>query len=114
MRRWFVIFLIVLLPWRAWAGDAMTLAVPAPADASPAAHCTDHAAPATTEHHGADHAQRDLPAPHAVCDICNGPVLVPATGLPAWSTPVPHAVLSAGPERFDSALAQPGHKPPIA
>ncbi|MDQ7742863.1 hypothetical protein [Hydrogenophaga pseudoflava] len=52
MHRWFVVLLIVLLPWRAWAGDAMVLSMTAGPDhtVEPVGsmevvtpHCADHA-----------------------------------------------------------------------
>ncbi|MGM9425389.1 DUF2946 family protein [Hydrogenophaga sp. MI9] len=119
MRRWFVLFLIVLLPWRAWAGDAMTLTAPA-APAAPAtavAHCADHAmqaAPQSLADHDNDPAQADGAVPHAVCDICNGPALAAAPLLPVAQHPLPPARQSTGPVRFASALPRAGHKPPIA
>lgn len=109
MRRWFVIFLIVLLPWRAWAGDAMMLSVAAPAD--PAAHCADHP---PQQADPADHATADAPSSHAVCDICNGPALAPTTPLALGQEPLPQTRRSTDPERFASAPPQEGHKPPIA
>jgi hypothetical protein len=110
MRRWFVIFLIVLLPWRAWAGDAMTLAMTAPGEHAAAAaspHCADH--PSAT-----DLADADDPAPHAVCDICNGPALATAAFTALGPEPLPQALEATGPVRFVSALPRAGRKPPIS
>lgn len=116
MRRWFVILLIVLLPWRAWAADAMTMA--APATPAPAAHCADHAMQTVTavasSDHGSDHVSVDASVTHAACDICNGPVLAPSPTLPAVQAPLPQARQSTGPVRFASALLRAGRKPPIA
>lgn len=116
MRRWFVVFLIVLLPWRAWAADAMTMAVPeTPASA---AHCADHAmqavAAVTSSDHDRDQAGADASVAHAACDICNGPLLAPSPLLPAVQAPLPQARQSTGPVRFASALLHVGRKPPIA
>ncbi|MFP8777424.1 hypothetical protein [Hydrogenophaga sp. RWCD_12] len=116
MRRWFVIFLIVLLPWRAWAADAMTMAVPG--TTSPAAHCADHAlqaaAPMASPDQGSDHARVDGTVAHAVCDVCNGPALAPSPTLPTVQAPLPQARQSTGPVLFASALLRAGRKPPIA
>lgn len=115
MRRWLVIFLIVLLPWRAWAGDAMTLV--APSTPAPMAHCADHAMAPASAHadHGSDHApSEDRVVPHAVCDICNGPALAASPALPVVGAPLPQARQDTGPVRFASALPHAGHKPPIA
>lgn len=115
MRRWFVVLLIVLLPWRAWAGDAMVLSmaaaaeqaqVAAVADAATAPHCTDHAV--------ADPATPGEPALHAVCDICNGPLLAAMPAVSARQDPLPQARLTTAAVRFASALPHPGHKPPIS
>lgn len=120
MRRWFVIFLIVLLPWRAWAGDAMTLNVPT--TPTSAAHCADHAvqatmpsvAPAPLAEHGSDHASASDAAPHAVCDICNGPAMTSSPPSLEVQQPLPSSRQSTDPVRFASALPRAGHKPPIA
>lgn len=118
MRRWFVVLLIVLLPWRAWAGDAMVLsmaaspeqaqvaAVAAVADAATAPHCADHAV--------ADPASPGETALHAACDICNGPLLVTTPWAAAGPAPLPPSRLTAGAVRFASAQPHPGHKPPIS
>lgn len=118
MRRWFVLLLIVLLPWRAWAGDAMVLsmaaspeqaqvaAVAAVADAATAPHCADHAV--------ADPASPGETALHAACDICNGPLLVTTPWAAAGPAPLPPSRLTAGAVRFASAQPHPGHKPPIS
>lgn len=118
MRRWFVVLLIVLLPWRAWAGDAMVLsmaaspeqaqvaAVAAVADAATASHCADHAV--------ADPASPGETALHAACDICNGPLLVTTPWAAAGPAPLPPSRLTAGAVRFASAQPHPGHKPPIS
>ena len=109
MRRWFVILLIALLPWRAWAGDAMMLSLAAPADT--AAHCADHPPqPADPT----DHAAAEDPSPHAVCDVCNGPALAAPPPQPLGPEPLPQARRSTDPERFASALPRAGHKPPIS
>lgn len=115
MRRWFVLLLIVLLPWRAWAGDAMVLSmaaspeqaqVVAVADAATAPHCADHAV--------ADPASPGETALHAACDICNGPLLATTPWAAAGPEPLPPSRLTAGAVRFASALPHPGHKPPIS
>lgn len=114
MRRWFIVLLIVLLPWRAWAGDAMLLSM---------APTSDHAAPAVPVSaavpHCADHASTETATPgeptvHAICDICNGPLLAAAPPVGTGSEPLPPSRLSAGAVRFASALPHPGHKPPIS
>lgn len=115
MRRWFVVLLIVLLPWRAWAGDAMVLSMAAAPEQVQTAvvsgtattpHCADHAA--------ADPATPGQPALHAVCDICNGPLLATTPWAATGPEPLPPSRLTAGAVRFASALPHPGHKPPIS
>ena len=115
MRRWFVVLLIVLLPWRAWAGDAMVLSM-APTQERALAAATSVAA---TAPHCADHAATDAagsgePATHAVCDICNGPLLAAMPAVSARQDPLPQARLTTAAVRFASALPHPGHKPPIS
>ena len=113
MRRWFVICLIVLLPWRAWAGDAMALVMTAPVGA--AVHCAELVLQTAETGHGADTASTtDAPTPHAVCDSCNGPALSAAPGLAVDSGPLPQAHPRIAPVRFASALPRTGLKPPIA
>ena len=115
MRRWFIVVLIVLLPWRAWAGDAMTLAMSAPDGA--AAHCAEHTVQtvaASSAAHGDDTTHTESSATHAVCDVCNGPAMTATPGLDVDSGPLPQAHQTAGPVRFASTLPRPGHKPPIA
>jgi hypothetical protein len=117
MRRWFVVLLIVLLPWRAWAGDAMTLAMAAP-DGNPG-HCAEHTLGAATSHSRSDTGataatSADTNSPHAVCDICNGPAMTATPPLAVDAGPLPQARQTAGPVRFASAPPRPGHKPPIA
>lgn len=116
MRRWFVICLIVLLPWRAWAGNAMALVMTAPASAAGAAvHCAELVLQTAETGHGADTASTtDAPTPHAVCDSCNGPALSAAPGLAVDSGPLPQAHPRIAPVRFASALPRTGLKPPIA
>lgn len=115
MRRWFVVLLIVLLPWRAWAGDAMVLSmagapeqvqVAAVAGTATAPHCADHAV--------ADPATPGEPSLHAACDICNGPLLATTSWSAAGPEPLPPSRLTAGVVRFASALPRLGHKPPIS
>lgn len=114
MRRWFVIILIVLLPWRAWAGDIMTMAQAGQPDQ--AAHCADHrpAALDVADDHGHHANSPGEPVPHAVCDICNGPALAASMPVALGHGALPQARDAAGPERFDSALPLPGLKPPIS
>jgi hypothetical protein len=115
MRRWFVVLLLLLLPWRAWAGDAMVLSMQLPSS-GPAAHCLDHGdAPASVSQGTSAAASADGPvAAHAICDICNGPAMAASWLGPVMGDEVPSAHLNTGPERFDSALSRPGHKPPIS
>lgn len=116
MRRWFVVLLIVLLPWRAWAGDAMLLsmAVPTPDQAVTATSSVMAATPHCADHAAADPASPDAPAPHAACDICNGPLLAAAPWASPGADAPPSSRMTGGPVRFVSALPHPGHKPPIS
>lgn len=115
MRRWFVVLLMFLLPWRAWAGDAMVLSMQLPSS-GPAAHCVDHgdARPSAPQGASAAASTDGSLAAHAICDICNGPAMAASWLRPAPGDEQPSAHLNPGPERFDSALSRPGHKPPIS
>lgn len=138
MRVFALVLLMLLMPLRAWAGDAMALSVlptqshlPAqttdaqPADAQPAdAHPAGHGAmtgaadhPDHADHAGhapiADAAADDHCPSHNACDVCNGPVL----SLTAWqddAAPAPHHVQAAPDVRFASLVPPRRHKPPIA
>lgn len=115
MRRWFVVLLIVLLPWRAWAGDAMVLSMaPTQGHAVEAASSVAAATPHCADHAAAESATPGEPALHAVCDICNGPLLAATPWADAGQDPLPPSRLTSGAVRFASALPHPGHKPPIS
>ena len=110
MRHWLLILLITLLPLRAWAGDAMAVAMPsAPGSA---AHCADH--PAPTGISGLTDAAADHQQTHDLCDVCNGPALTADTHPSTAATPLPQALVATLRTHFISALPQRGHKPPIA
>jgi hypothetical protein len=113
MRRWFLILLIALLPWRAWAGDTMTFAMMTPSGID--AHCAEHGLGAVALHGASDTTtvSSDISS-HSLCDICNGPAMTAAIHLGVDTGPLPQARQTDGPVRFDSALSRPGHKPPIA
>lgn len=113
MRRLFVIVLLVLLPLRGWAANAMTLAM-LPAQPGGAVHalCADHATPvadAAPGAHGAGHgaAGGDTAAPdsahtHPHCTACQLPALTwpawqPLAAAPPQSTPAAHAAVLRNP-----------------
>jgi hypothetical protein len=138
MRVFTLVLLMLLLPLRAWAGDAMALAMlqgpatshaavsdthaghapdPAPAHAThDHGHALDHAAHEAVPH--GDHPQgafgTDEHCPtHVACDVCNGPVLT----LPAWQADgatVRHRLEVATATPFASLVPHRHHKPPIA
>lgn len=122
MRVFVLVLLMLLLPLRAWAGDAMVLSMAHGAAAAAVAMPTDHSA---HDMHGghdmpAGHAAHDAAAQspddcpsHVACDVCNGPVL----SLPVWKAegavarhrpPVPPSA------DFASLVPPRRHKPPIA
>lgn len=109
MRRWFVVLLIVLLPWRAWAGDTMVISMAPTLEHAAAAAAADYAT-ADTPHC----AVTGEPTVHAACDICNGPLLAEAPWAGTGHEPLPPSRLATGPVRFASALPHPGRKPPIS
>lgn len=114
MRHWFVVLLIVLLPWRAWAGDAMVLSMASSSEHTVSATSPASAVPHCAEHAGADDTESGKHTAHAVCDICNGPLLAVAAPVDAAPERLPPSRLAAGPVRFASALPHRGHKPPIS
>lgn len=90
MRRWCVILMLFLLPFRAWAGGAMVTVMPgangpqdmtssaAQAGAAPVA-CHGAMVADQSGHHAHDeHTGESSPTSHQLCDICN----VPALGVP--------------------------------
>lgn len=124
MRRLFVIVLLVLLPLRGWAANAMTLEM-LPTHAGGAAHalCPDHATPvadAAQAAHGADHhaaggdtAPPDASHTHPHCTACQ----LPALTWPVWPT-LAAAPPQATPAAHAAVLRNPAPrrliKPPIA
>lgn len=110
MRHWLLILLIALLPLRAWAGDAMVVAMPsAPGTA---AHCADHPSPTDVSDltSTADGDQQT----HDLCDVCNGPAMTAGPHPGPDAAPLPQALLAPERSDFASAVLQRGHKPPIA
>lgn len=130
MRRWLLVLMIVLLPVRTWAGDAMALSMGmAPAAAGlVAAPCHGGLAAADSVDRVVNHDHRAGPisvadlAPEAegtlndtcaACDVCNGPAMMVAmVETLAASCAHPHVLRHV--ERFVSAEAQRAKKPPIA
>ncbi len=129
MRHWLLILMIALLPLRGWTGDAMAMSMwAAPPSHQAASPC--HVGPATVASqgmaHDGHHTAADETMAHGshtgdnpshntctACDICNGPAMTLAlhsarTTLPAVTHTAPAC------ERFASAVAQRGSKPPIA
>ena len=110
MRHWLLILLIALLPLRAWAGDAMAVAMPSAPGTS--AHCADH--PAPTDVSSLTDAAADDQQTHDLCDVCNGPAMTAGTHPSTAAAPLPQAMLAPERSNFISAVLQRGHKPPIA
>jgi hypothetical protein len=130
MRIFWLTLMVVLLPLRGWTGDAMATGM-----AGEQAQITFHAAAHAKDTHEEDHAHHGQAiqtspecAGHGseagtqadgVCESCSAchachalALLVPANllaPLPAGSTPA-----STGADRFASADAAPGQKPPIS
>lgn len=139
MRRYLLLLLIALLPLRAWAGDAMALAVvaapgmaaaatPAPpchgeqaapsghgAQMSPSSHGEQAAVAGTsvtahTDDHGNDHSEH---AACSCCDICHGSVLSGPVVSSSACAPMTGHPWPVG-VRFASAVLPGQHKPPIS
>lgn len=124
MRRLFVIVLLVLLPLRGWAANAMALEV-LPTQSGSAAHalCPDHAPPVTDGVHGTHGAAHDAAGgdtlahdashTHPHCTACQ----LPALTWPVWPT-LAAAPPQGTPAAHADVLRNPAPrrliKPPIA
>lgn len=124
MRRLFLIVLLVLLPLRGWAANAMTLEL-LPVHPGGAAHalCADHVTPAAHgaavahgDRHGVpggDAAVHDASHTHPHCTACQ----LPALTWPVWPT-LAAAPPQSTPEAHAAVLRNPAPrrliKPPIA
>jgi len=121
MRHWLLIFLIALIPFRAWAADAMTVAM----SAAPgnAAHCAEHRSAAVTDIHIGANIDTHIEASpatavdnlqsHAHCEVCNAAAMAASVPLSESTATLPHALVAPGCSDFVSAVLQRGHKPPI-
>lgn len=133
MRVLTLVLLMLLMPLRAWAGDAMALSMlqgHAPVKATHAMHTDamadhsdhsdhqDHRGPnghqdVADTHAGHDMATDDACPSHVACDLCNGPVL----SLPLWQGEVTtarhHPAVPLATD-FASLVPPRHHKPPIA
>lgn len=121
MRRLLVVVLLVLLPLRGWAANAMALAV-LPTNPGSVAHalCPDHAPTVADAAHdgghdgtGNDTAAHEASQTHPHCTACQ----LPALNWPVWPTLV--AALPQGtPVAHAAVLRNPAPrqliKPPIA
>ncbi len=126
-RRLLFVLLMLLLPLRAWAGDAMAVSMLAPPPATPAAvavaqaPCPGHAAEAGDSRHGSPSGSlaagdEDTIHLHGACDaceVCHGPVMARSAAFePA---PAVRGLPPASPaERFASSVPDRRIKPPIS
>ncbi|TDQ38795.1 hypothetical protein [Tepidicella xavieri] len=123
MRRWVLCLLLVLLPWRLWAADAMALqmaSLPPGSTEQVACHGEPSAEPAHAHGQMADaHAHSDSsasgPDHHGLCllcDVCHNAYWLAPPHPAQGSGPIHHA-----PPSLDVSLAsvepEPGFKPPI-
>lgn len=119
MRVWFVVLLMVLLPLRGWAGDAMAVSMAtdrAPAAALVAAADCHGAADHTHDQHGSQDSHQGHEGhgtAHLLCDVCNGPALTPAAML-AVGDARPHSLHIPSRVAFASEAPRRGVRPPIA
>lgn len=125
MRVFVLILLMLLLPLRAWAGDAMALSMVQGAGAAALVMPADHTAhdmhdghdghdmqAGHAAHNAAPQAADDCPS-HVACDVCNGPVL----SLPVWKAEgavARHRPSVTPSSDFASLVPHRRHKPPIA
>ncbi|WP_302175933.1 hypothetical protein [uncultured Hydrogenophaga sp.] len=120
MRTLAIVLLMLLMPLRAWAGDAMALSMlhgqghpPVTSTASMAVETEDHAGHADHDDHASMAEPDNHCSSHTACDLCNGPVL----SLPGWKAdPVParHHLQTVPKVRFASLVPPRHHKPPIS
>ena len=121
MRRWLLVFLILLLPLRGWVGDAMAaqmLQQSVHAAAQPAAEANAHPGH-DCDHQGTDanEVQAAQPAPGhdcptcASCQVCSAVALWPPL-LTVASTPLHQQAPEAAPTSFTSAEPALAFKPP--
>ena len=134
MRRWLLIALVLFMPLRGMAADAMGVAMAlapaavahAPAAAHPEAHaasqahadCADHLAMAGAAAPADAHAeQAQLPDDNCPsctsCMVCASAALVVQSGLPE-AVATHHAVPAAAGPDFHSVALRRGFKPPIS
>lgn len=124
MRHLVLALLIALLPLRSWMGDAMAvsmLATPAHASMASAMPGHDHTAMADSDAaHGSDHDNQGdhggsgtSEHAHQGCEVCNGPAMALTTPAAA-APPAVHGTPAPMAERFASAPAHRGVKPPIS
>lgn len=132
MRRWFVLLMVLIMPLRGIAADAMAitmaLSMPdwAPAtslqaiapQAAPAHHadCEEHAVMADASAAPADDpvvAADDNCPTCASCMVCSSAALAMQGPVPP-SLSLPHALPPSAGEAFHSAAARRGFKPPIS
>jgi hypothetical protein len=120
MRRWLLLILAVLLPLRAWVGDAMAgemldqqvaAHVHQQGEPPPAAHdCDHHGAPAAEQEQAHAHPAADCPTCSA-CQVCSSVALSPlppAVTVGVFHHPPPQHVQRA----FSSAEPVLAFKPP--
>lgn len=111
MRVLALVLLMLLMPLRAWAGDAMALSMAQ--QHLPAQEHGQHEAHAETGLHGETADAGTYCPSHIACDLCNGPVL----SLAPWQAEagtVRHPRLVVPDEHFASLVPERLHRPPIA
>ena len=127
MRRFFLIFMIALLPLRGWAGEVMAmdmLAQHAPAIQKVAAHAHQASTSSTFDmemqadcHEASEVTPSDGGTSHCgtcpLCQMCHT-VAAPAPFEALPTSWLPHAQPTTGPTRFASAPAAFALKPPIS
>lgn len=109
MRTWCLWLMMVLLPCRLWAADAMAMQLTAPTPPCHAAVSSETGGhPATGDNADAE------PSAHALCNICHGTVAEThnpaAVALPPGTGTLPHTP----PQPLHSVLRAPDLRPPIA
>ena len=124
MRRWFVLALIVLLPLRGWAGDAMAAQMlsqhldaiksvaSAPVSMGASGHMDCMETAATGDSGAAQPMGADCPT-CLQCQVCSS-VALALSSAPQLPLPAAFAAPRSADIRFASAEAVRGFKPPIS
>lgn len=116
-----IVVLLVMVPLRTWAGDAMAIQMAARSSANTASSVISapapcHATPAQASPAAHDHSTHATHAPCASCAVCQAcaSVALLAPAPRALSPALPHALPQTGHDLYTSVTVALSHKPPIS